>query len=284
VSDNATTEQPTLQALADAAARWEATATVAADLAEARAASHWGAQLVAAAGATLAPPRPDDSHTSLEWLDGARALAGVPVGAGLRAALRPADLTLQVLAGDIAAWSLALPGQTMEGALRWLSGAIGKAAAPLARPRHELPAHPLGAGAPFPAVPAAAARLAAWFASADRMLRAIAAAVPEASPVRCWPHHFDIATLIALDAPATRTVGVGLSPGDGSYAEPYWYVTPWPYPAADRLPPLPAGRWHTEGWVGAVLVGSALGPARAGDQVAGFLASAIPAARRLLTS
>ncbi len=47
-----------------------------------------------------------------------------------------------------------------------------------------------------------------------------------------------------------------MSPGDGSYAEPYWYVTPWPYPAAERLPELDTGRWHTDGWVGAVLTGT----------------------------
>ena len=45
-----------------------------------------------------------------------------------------------------------------------------------------------------------------------------------------------------------------MSPGDGSYAKPYYYVSPWPYPPASRLPALKSpGRWHTEGWVGAVL-------------------------------
>ena len=86
--------------------------------------------------------------------------------------------------------------------------------------------------------------------------------------MRLWPHHFDIATLWTLDAGVdaeeARSVGMGLSPGDGTYAQPYWYVTPWPYPqaTAEELPPLPAGRWHAEarngGWTGAVLLGEEL--------------------------
>ena len=53
-------------------------------------------QLVAAAGWTLAPPRPDDSHGSLEWLATERALVGLPVGGTgtVPAWLRLADLTL----------------------------------------------------------------------------------------------------------------------------------------------------------------------------------------------
>jgi hypothetical protein len=52
---------------------------------------------------------------------------------------------------------------------------------------------------------------------------------------------------------------VGLSPGDSSYAEPYFYVTPWPYPESPALPQLPAGAaWHRTGWFGAVLTGTAI--------------------------
>ena len=64
--------------------------------------------------------------------------------------------------------------------------------------------------------------------------------------MRTWPHHYDSATLILLDPAETgedaRSINVGMSPGDGSYAEPYWYVTPWPPPPEktilEHLPPL----------------------------------------------
>ena len=75
-----------------------------------------------------------------------------------------------------------------------------------------------------------------------------------APTVRCWPHHFDLATLFALEAgdPETaRSVGVGLSPGDGSYAEPYFYCTPWPAPENLPEPPGPL-HWHTQGFTSLV--------------------------------
>jgi len=107
--------------------------------------------------------------------------------------------------------------------------------------------------------------------------------------VQCWPHHFDIATLIEVDAAragrAARTVGVGLSPGDASIDEPYCYVNHWPTTARNVLPALAAGEWFREGWAGAVLRGGSL--VAAGDAAAqegllrAFLASAVPASRAL---
>jgi hypothetical protein len=261
---------------------------------EARLVAHWAAQIVAAAGATLVRPAPDDSHTSLEWIESAQALAGAPLGArGVRAALRPAELTLVILdSAHVARERLDLRGQTLQAGLAWLSGAIaratGAAAVPLARPAHELPEHAVGGGAPFPdADGAALAELADAFSRGDRQLRGLAASAPNASAVRCWPHHFDIATLLSLDPPATpsnvaRTIGAGLSPGDAESPGGYWYVTPWPYPSASEPPPLAAGGvWHRAGWFGAVLPLShpeASDESRSSD----FLQSAVAACRVLL--
>lgn len=92
--------------------------------------------------------------------------------------------------------------------------------------------------------------LAAWFALADAVLRDFAEGHadirPGPSPVRCWAHHFDIATYVGLevgDPELARAVGVGLSPGDASYEQPYFYVNPWPRPDPGALPRLPA--WVT---------------------------------------
>jgi hypothetical protein len=261
---------------------------------EARLVAHWAAQIVAAAGATLLPPVRDDSHTSLVWIEPARALAGAPLGdGGVRAALRPGDLTLEVLdAAHDARERFDLRGQTLHSGLAWLTDAIaratGSSAIALARPVHELPEHPVGGGAPFPHVDGAAlAELADAFSRADRRLRALALSLPNASPVRCWPHHFDIATLLALDPPTTpsrvaRTIGVGLSPGDADYPSGYWYVTPWPSSAVSEPPPLAGGGgWHRAGWFGAVL---SLSHPDADDEArdAAFLDSAIAACRDLL--
>jgi hypothetical protein len=93
--------------------------------------------------------------------------------------------------------------------------------------------------------------LAKWYGNAFLCLNS------RGSPVRCWPHHFDIATQIGS---ADRSIGVGMSPGDGSYPQPYFYVSPSPYPDVSTLSPLGSGSWHTQGWVGAVLTGEEILP------------------------
>ena len=79
---------------------------------------------------------------------------------------------------------------------------------------------------------------------------------------------------------------LGFAPGDSSYDEPYFYITPWPYPDTANLPFLEGGHWHTEGWMGAVLVASEL--IEAGDSadealyLMDFLDSGVAACRQLL--
>lgn len=53
-----------------------------------------------------------------------------------------------------------------------------------------------------------------------------------------------------------RSVGVGMSPGDETYTQPYFYINPWPHLATGDLPDLPVpGHWHTDGFVGAIATG-----------------------------
>jgi hypothetical protein len=149
-----------------------------------------------------------------------------------------------------------------------------------------LPVHPVSAGAPLSFTGPAAAELERYYAGSDRLLRALRERNSGASPVACWPHHFDIATLIRLDPGAdpetARSIGVGLSPVDGGNPEPYFYVLPWPRPAGD-LPELDGGRWHTGDWVGAVLDAKDFG-ANDGqcERIERFLNSAVAACHGLL--
>jgi hypothetical protein len=287
-----------------ASAEWHLLGEISpAELHAARDVAHWGVQIVAAAGASLCEEKPDASHTSIAWSAEARAFVGVDLG-NCRAALCLYDLRLIVLdARGNAADECPLEGHTLDQAIAWLAGALarvrGAPIVPLSRPKHELPQHALEHGAVFAtsAVTPALGELARWYADADLLLGEIARATPRASAVRVWPHHFDIATLIALDPRETdpekaRTIGVGLSPGDGGYAEPYWYVTPWPYPSDPKdltsLPLEGGGIWHERGWFGAVLRGSALSglrPAAEQRRCAGaFVRSAMAACERLHAS
>lgn len=88
----------------------------------------------------------------------------------------------------------------------------------------------------------------------------------EPGPVQLWPHGFDLAfewfgtrqvehaqgdSLTRLPA----QINLGFSPGDSSFADPYFYSNPWPFETEHLLDkPLPAGaRWFTDGWQGSLL-------------------------------
>jgi hypothetical protein len=277
---------------------WEPLGRVSAErLADARRQLHWAAQAASTVGKRLLDHRPDYSEQSFRWIEEARALAQGTVSAAqpFRSALRPSPPGLLLLDGDGRTLrELPLDGHTLEEAFRWLedeiAGLLGRALEPPLDRSAEIEAHPVASGAPFSAADADAfAELGAWFGNAHRLLTAVVANNPGASAVRCWPHHFDIATLISLDsgrdAETARSIGAGLSPGDTGRPAPYIYVTPWPYPSPENLPELEGGGiWNTAGWVGAVLESAVLldGTGDPAPRAERFVASAVAACRALL--
>jgi hypothetical protein len=240
-------------------------------LVDARVELHWAAQVLSAVGTGWVERRDDDSHTSMEWRQ-----PGVFVGgtnAGTAIALSIANLTLLAVRNDPSASvagsvtdEFALTGRTLTEALAWaderMATAAGTAPRGLQLPTYDMPDHRVVHGAHFDTPQPALVELADWYANADALLRAAALREPGATPIRCWPHHFDIAAIAYLDParalPSAPQIGFGLSPGDSSYPEPYFYLTPYPIAVGKELPPLPGGHWHRQGWTGAVLTGSEL--------------------------
>ncbi len=245
---------------------WRELGTVApSELSQARLQLHWAAQLVSAPGTSLLPAAGDYAQTNLGWDAELGVMTGRNAGpASMQAALVFEALELLVLDGGHERASMRLAGHTLEQALAWLGQEISGEGQALALPVHEMPPYAAGEGGVFSdAGMEARAELSAWFANSFGLIRDAVADYPDAALVRCWPHHFDVASLLTLDsrvgAEEARSIGVGFSPGDGSYDQPYFYVTPWPYPDANSLPPLTGGaHWHTEGWTGAVLTGEQL--------------------------
>ncbi|MGF1468887.1 MAG: hypothetical protein ACFCGT_22410 [Sandaracinaceae bacterium] len=269
--------------------------TLGRQLTDARLAVHWAAQLASAPGTSLLPPEDDFGHTTLRWDPTAEALRGAALPVGLAAALRLAPFTLALLEGDGRIGDeLPLAGRTLDDGLRWLTERLrehahGDLRAPIDRPRHDLPSHPVEAGAAFDTPePRHLRELAAWFGNAQAALEETRLEQTGTSPVRVWPHHFDIAALSVLDPEldpeVARSVGFGMAPGDAGVPEPYFYVNCWPPPPSPSTPALGHGEtWHTEGWVGASLASSALrAGAEQGAQVRGFLRDAIRACKGML--
>lgn len=237
-------------------------------LSEARLQAHYAVQWLARAARAYIPPQPDDEHTNLGWDGALDGFTTHPLKDGAWLSLKITDLTLALHVGEgrTHVQSFSLDGRSDAQARPWLSeqlGAQGLDAHALDAPSpYEMPAHAISQGAAYgPAgLGDALAELAAWFGNAALLLGSIQRQMIErklaASPARCWPHHFDLATLTTLparNADATRYVGAGLSPGDEYYDEPYFYVSVYPEPDPAALPSLPTlGHWHLRDFVAAV--------------------------------
>ncbi len=261
------------------------------DLVDARLQVHHAAQFATALGISYLPHAADDSHTNLEWLGDLRALASnavtTPRGS-VRIGVSVPDLVLLVLNDGVVRARNGLDGCTIAKAADWIRAQLDSLELPgnqysLAR-HYEIPEHPVASGSTFSPNAERLEQLACWYGNAALALDAIRQS-NAGSSVRCWPHHFDIATLITPRAGAS--VGAGLSPGDVYYAEPYFYVNASPQPALSALPESLAGggTWHTTEWIGAVLPGSRITPDAGGQiaQAGAFLESGVRACRSLVS-
>lgn len=248
-------------------------------LGAARRVLHFAAQAAANFGRSYLPAPGDYSHISLRWEAGASALAGEPVN-GMRAALRfdPLEWLLLDMSGKPLA-SLPLAGRTLAQLEQDIREVLASheldAGRYTLKPPFETESHPLMKGGTFlPEHDQAERReLAAYYSGASRILGVLADELRSPVPARCWPHHFDYALLFKLSQGGheeARTVGLGMSPGDGYYDQPYFYATPWPYPDAPGLPAIsPPAFWHRKEWTGAVLRSADL-PRHAGPRVTAY--------------
>jgi hypothetical protein len=236
-------------------------------LTEARLQAHYAAQWLARAARAYVPPQDNDGHTNLGWDDKEGVFSTHPLPDGARLTLRVADLTLVILNAAGKTPFLNLDGRTDADARAWLGAELGPKgldARKLDDPSpYEMPAHAIANGAKYSTGPITAALrdLSVWYANAHGVLgdvrHHLAARGLKAPVVRCWPHHFDLDSLVSLGS--DRTVGLGFSLGDEYYDEPYFYVTIYPEPDATMLPKLHMiGHWHTHEFVAAIARASAI--------------------------
>ena len=267
-------------------------------LTEARLRAHHAAQWLARVAIGLIAPKEDHSHTNLGWLTGQNSFETHDFAGAHRLRLCVPDLTLSLRDSGSETVAMALAGKTDGDIKTWLGDQLTGAGVDPAKVFEPLPyvmpAHGVEGGAAYATddVGRELAQVAAWFGLADALLGRVRKAhsdiTPGPSPVRTWPHHFDLATLISLDSgdpENARSVGAGFSPGDEHYDEPYFYVTPWPYPETTELPDLTGiGHWHTEGFVAAIVTGTRIVAERDREGAVGaFLEAAVSGCLRLLS-
>ncbi|MGE0433985.1 MAG: DUF5996 family protein [Planctomycetota bacterium] len=292
--------EPVQQPHDDPTSAWQSCGTIPADkLWDTRVQMHWALQIPAAVGKQLVEKAPMDSHTSLGWLEERRALATDWSASepNVSAALQLATFRV-LLDHDNGSDTYDLKGRSLADGYAWLQErikAIGSMLPGELTGFDDMPPHAVRtSGAAFSPDPAALDEWQRFFENADRLLHKLCTAFDFASPVRTWPHHFDVATLIAFSAttdPATgKTIGIGFCPGDEAwYREPYWYCTPHGAEVdASNLPALRGGgEWRTDnGRPSAILRHAHIvagGDAAAqAEQVQSFAESALVACKSLL--
>ena len=273
-------------------ANWQALGAVdPLNLSNARLHTHDRIQWLARIARSFLDPVPDDSHTVLTWDSSKGAFASQPVqlpNGKSRFLFDPIKLALSVDGPNNQELELSdIKGEQVEAAVRKFLEGSG------------LDSNRLQMALPYDAelaetVPNSSKlereELKRYFENFDALLGEKLADEPGASAVRTWPHHFDLAVLISIDQTGSendRSIGVGFSPGDGSYAEPYLYITPWPYPDSSKLPDAPHGlAWHTQGFT--ALIGTAsdafIGDTSRGAVVGRSLEEATRLCRRLLNA
>jgi len=260
-------------------------------LAAARVQAHHATQWLARTAYAYVPPQPDDRHGNLGWDAAFGGLMSHPLPDGAQLGLRVTDLTLALFTTDASAPHDIFPlgGRHDPDACAWLMGHAGMRNldpsaldAPLPYMLAEKPD-----GSAYSVDAEALDALAAWFTNANAALGAvrehIVARGLAAPPVCCWPHHFDLDSLVTV-APG-RTTGIGFEPGDAYYDEPYFYVSVFPAPDAATLPKLPAvGHWHTQNFTAAIATAQKiLGAADQGGAVQEFLRAAVDATIKALS-
>ena len=244
-------------------------------LVEARLQAHHAVQWVTKAARANLAPQSDDGQSSLLWNKVHAALCCEPLttpsGGALRFGLALDSLRLIALENDALSGEFSLEGAIDASAGAWIDslalGAGLKPPSPVVLP-YALPPHPIAAGGLYApnAQRDALAAMASWYGAADELLREIRASLVgvgrRLGPLRCWPHHFDIAVLLTLgegEPESAAAVGIGMSPGDTYYAEPYFYVSPWPRPTNRTLPQLAApAHWHDKDFLAAIVTASSL--------------------------
>jgi hypothetical protein len=268
-------------------------------LVEARLQAHHALQWVTRAARANLPGKPDDGHSNLGWDISRQALVthdlAVVEGTIYRVGLRPAAITLFTTTETQTLGELELAERIDADAGTWIDGMLAdlglRTAGGVTLP-YSVPGHPVSRGGRYSGTTdqPGFAGLARWFAAADDILQETRLRLSKiglgAGAVRCWPHHFDIATLLSFgtgDPEGAASIGIGMSPGDEYYPQPYFYVSPWPAPPVEALPALPhPGHWHTRGFVGAVATGEdVLAVSEPRARICRFIDAAVAIASRL---
>jgi len=231
------------------------------DIAPTREALHRAMQLVSAAPRSFLPPLEHDETASLHWNEKKRRLESQYFGPKLnvQSSIDFASFKIMLLVEEIVFDEISLHKKSFDQVKEWFRNTLYKIKLDpnqyVVDLPYTLPAFHSGLEAPFDYYDKNAFHsFSILYHNTNLMLNQISEdKIGKKLKVKVWPHHFDMAILHYLNA--EDSVGLGLAPGDDYYAQPYFYVTPYPYPpdhTIEETNPI-VGHWHTEGFKALIL-------------------------------
>lgn len=252
---------------------------------------HQAAQFLANTAEHFIEKRKDYSHSALTWVNSIKGVSTEALNReNYKLALSYRLLEIYLLDKNYdTIESLSLNGLTKSQIESWIILTLDKhnlnTANLIFKKLFDIPDNPQGNGEAFSLTNADVfAEIEHYYSNANLLLSKISEDYGS-SFVYCWPHHFDMATLLQLDK--EKSISLGFSAGDQSYSEPYFYVSPWPYPDSRNLE-LPElfhdAFWHTKHWVGAVFLAKDIlqNPQEKKTIVEAFLTSSLHVCKQIL--
>ncbi len=235
------------------------------ELATVREQLHQAVQSVAAVGRHFLEASKEDENAVLQWIPNPKRLAGkwidTPKGK-FRASISFSEGRIFLIDEQIKVIdSFEIHGNTFNQLMVWFEEHVGKLGLPVENFHvnlpYELPIYPTQKKQAFDLSDMGLSdAFAHYYANSRIILEKLRGTFSGSGETTVWPHHFDQAVSVMLKDsgnPETSSyLGLGMSPGDDYYNQPYFYVNSWPYAEEDQLQPLKFGKWHTDDWVGAV--------------------------------
>jgi len=223
---------------------------------------HHAVQISGMFGRTYSPVDPGDAFGNLGWLTQEQGMGSHQVWEGTNSlVLRFSDLTLLWLDREQTVEEYSLMNSSLRQGIQWVNQRATNHQKPSLQVDLPYEVDDYQDDFTFSSFDTSIGNhFAQLFSNTQQLLQQIATQYTPTEPIRCWPHHFDLATRLILkahpDPELESSIGLGFSPGDHAIPQPYFYVNCWPYPQlnAQQLPDLGAhGRWNLEGWVGTTL-------------------------------
>lgn len=228
---------------------------------------HLAIQNVSALGRSYSFKSNNDEFAALNWIEQSQRLAGYWISnekTKIRSSFSFPDFSIYLINDAMETVSqLELEGKKHTDIMVWLEEQVanqGFDTSPLHfKLPYEVPHFSNIRNKPFTVQPTEhIIELASYYHNAYLICNAVKKGFGLTSETICWPHHFDLATLLTIkdtgDSETSTSIGVGMSPGNLHEPIPYFYVAPWPYPNdPDALPGLSTAKWVQDQWVGAKL-------------------------------